>query len=117
MKNDRKVRITMNKKDILEIFDLYELWSDLFNEELKNENKIVLATNKFKPDEIIIGQGYIGARDKQSAIEWLKIVKTSLILLDNDGSSLKSELDNLDDENLENDSGMDISNTIGNFFD
>lgn len=107
----------IHKKDILEIFDLYELWSDLFNEELKNENKIVLATNKFKPDEIIIGQGYIGARDKQSAIEWLKIVKASLILLDNDGSSLKSELDNLDDENLENDSGMDISNTIGNFFD
>ncbi len=110
----------IHKKDILEIFDLKKLWLDVFKEELIDEDKIVLATNKFKPDEIIIGQGYIGACDKQSAIEWLKIVKTSLILLDNDDGSLKLELDVINNKkpiDSEDTPDYNVSNSLGNFFD
>lgn len=95
----------IHNKNILEIFDLNQLWREIFKQELKNEEKIVLATNKFKPENIIIGQGYIGAIDKQAAIEWLKIVKTSLILIDRDDGSLKDDLDSIDDN----------SDIMGNF--
>lgn len=110
----------IHKKDILEIFRLETLWTEVFKEQMKDEEKIVMATDKFKPEEIIIGQGYIGARDKQSAIEWLKIVKTSLILLDKDGDSLKQELDDIKDssaDDSESASDYSISNSLGNFFD
>lgn len=110
----------IHKKDILEIFKLETLWTEVFKEQMKDEEKIVIATDKFRPEEIIIGQGYIGARDKQSAIEWLKIVKTSLILLDKDGDSLKQELDDIKDSSAEDSeaaSDYSISNSLGNFFD
>ncbi|MDO5849394.1 MAG: hypothetical protein Q4P18_07655 [Methanobrevibacter sp.] len=110
----------IHKKDILEVFNLEKLWLEIFKEKISNEDKVVLATNKFKPEDIIIGQGYIGARDKQSAIEWLKIVNTSLMLLDNDYGSLKDELDDMNrEENVdsENSSDFNISDNITNFFD
>ncbi|MDR2624477.1 MAG: hypothetical protein LBC39_07970 [Methanobrevibacter sp.] len=73
----------IHDKDILEIFPLSQLWEDSFNEVLDHENHLVLATNKFKPDNIIIGQGLIGARSKIHAVEWLKVVRTSLIFINN----------------------------------
>ncbi|MDR3290800.1 MAG: hypothetical protein LBT10_01490 [Methanobrevibacter sp.] len=71
----------IHNKDILEIFSLYRLWEDSFSEVLDHENHVILATNKFKPDNVIIGQGLIGATSKNHAVEWLKIVRTSLIFI------------------------------------
>ncbi len=110
----------IHNKNILEIFNLSKLWQETFKEKLTNEYNLFIATNKFKPNNIIMGQNLIGARDKQSAIEWLKILKTSLILIDNDDGSLKKELDNNNDENVmddENTSNFSISDNLGNFFD
>ena len=56
-------------KEILEIFNLNELWQDNFHEELVDENKIVFASNKFKPDNIIVGQGLIAAQSIDKAIQ------------------------------------------------
>ena len=46
-------------REILEIFQLNELWQETFRQDLTNEKEIVIATNKFMPDNIIVGQGFI----------------------------------------------------------
>ena len=69
-------------KEILEVFDLNELWQETFRQELANEEEIVIATNKFKPDNIIVGQGFIASQSKQDAVEWLKIIRTALIFVE-----------------------------------
>lgn len=110
----------IHNKNILEIFNLSKLWQETFDENLTNKDDLFIATNKFKPHNIILGQNHIGARDKQSAIEWLKILKTSLILVNSDDGSLKNELNNKNNENYDSDdnsSNFSISNNLGNFFD
>ena len=67
-------------KEILEIFNLEELWQDTFRQELNDEERIVIATDKFRPDNVIVGQGYIAAESRQKAVEWLNIVRTALII-------------------------------------
>ena len=52
------------------------------NENLVDEEKIVIATNKFKPDNILVGQGFIAAQSRTQAIDWLKIIKTALIFVE-----------------------------------
>ena len=79
-------------RDILEIFELHELWQDTFRQELTNEEQIVIATNKFKPDNIIVGQGFIAAQSKQEAIDWLKIIRTALIFVEENEDELKQDL-------------------------
>lgn len=79
-------------KDILEIFALDELWQETFRQELVDEERVVIASNKFKPDNIIVGQGYIAAESKSKAIEWLKIVRTALIFVDDNSDDLKREI-------------------------
>lgn len=79
-------------RDILEIFNLNELWQDVFRQDLVDEERIVIATNKFKPDNIIVGQGFIAAESRQKAIEWLNIVRTALIFVDENDDDLKKEL-------------------------
>lgn len=79
-------------RNILEIFELHELWQDTFRQDLNNEEQIVIATNKFKPDNIIVGQGYIAAQSKQDAIDWLKIIRTALIFVDENEEELKQDL-------------------------
>ena len=105
-------------KDILEIFNLDELWQESFRQELTDEDRIVIATNKFRPDNIIVGQGYIAAESKSKAIEWLKIVRTALIFVDDNTDDLIKELDETNEEKVpEVREDYDISNTFENFWD
>lgn len=109
----------IHKKDILEIYNLDDLWQEIFNEQLINQDKIVIATDKFKPDNIVVGQGFIGAIDKETAVDWLKVVKTALIFVENNENELKEELNNLNKDISEDidDEEYEIPTNIGNFFD
>ena len=102
-------------KDILEIFKLSDLWQETFNQELKDDERIVIATDKFKPDHVIVGQGYIGAESKSKAIEWLNIVRTALIFIDDNEGDLRQELQDNKIPEVEDD--YDISNNFDNFWD
>ena len=105
-------------KDILEIFNLYELWQDTFYQDLADEERIVIATNKFKPDNIIVGQGYIAAESSEKAVEWLNIVRTALIFVDENEDDLKRELNsNSETRPPEVRDDYEIPNTFENFWD
>lgn len=105
-------------KEILEIFNLYDLWQDTFRQDLTDEERIVIATNKFKPDNIIVGQGYIAAESRNKAIEWLNIVRTALIFVDDNEDDLKRELDSNDEATApEVIDDYEIPNTFENFWD
>lgn len=80
-------------RNILEVFELNELWQDTFRQELNDEEQIVIATNNFKPNNIIVGQGYIAAQSKQDAIDWLKIIRTALIFIEENEEDLKQDLE------------------------
>ena len=80
-------------RNILEVFDLNELWQDTFRQELNNEEQIVIVTNNFKPENVIVGQGYIAAQSKQDAVDWLKIIRTALIFMEDNEKDLKEDLD------------------------
>lgn len=82
-------------REILEIFDLNELWQNTFRQDLTNEEQVVIATNKFRPDNIIVGQGYIAAQSKQEAIGWLKIIRTALIFIEENEDELKQDLEEI----------------------
>lgn len=105
-------------KDILEIFNLNNLWQDTFYQDLADEEKIVIATNKFRPDNIIVGQGYIAAESRDKAIEWLNIVRTALIFVDENEDDLRREL-NSNSETMppEVRDDYEISNTFENFWE
>lgn len=105
-------------KDILEIFNLSELWQDTFHQDLTDEKRIVIATNKFKPDNIIVGQGYIAAESRTKAVEWLNIVRTALIFVDDNEDDLKKEL-NSDSERKAPEvmDDYEIPNNFENFWD
>lgn len=105
-------------KEILEIFNLEELWQDTFRQDLADEDRIVIATNKFKPENIIVGQNYIAAESKTKAIEWLNIVRTALIFVDDNAEELKKELDKTSEKKVpEVRDEYDIPNTFENFWD
>ncbi len=105
-------------KDILEIFNLYELWQDTFYQDLADEERIVIATNKFKPDNIIVGQGYIAAESREKAVEWLNIVRTALIFVDENEDDLKRELNSSSETRPpEVRDDYEIPNTFENFWD
>lgn len=105
-------------REILEIFSLEELWQETFRQDLADEKRIVIATDKFKPDNIIVGQGFIASESKEKAIEWLKIVRTALIFVDDDSDDLKRELAG-DEENKvpEARDDYDIPGSFENFWD
>lgn len=109
----------IHNKDILEIYNLDDLWQEIFNEKLINQDKIVIATDKFKPDNIVVGQGFIGAIDKETAVDWLKVVKTALIFVENNENELKDELNKLNEDISEDidDEEYEIPTNIGDFFD
>ena len=75
----------MYSKDFLELFNLNDLWFELFDERVYDDlyDSIILATNEFEPKDIIVGQGLIGAKNKEDALDWLKIIKTALIVNSN----------------------------------
>ena len=105
-------------KDILEIFNLNELWRNTFHQELDDEERIVIATNNFKPDNIIVGQGFIAAESMNKAIEWLNIVKTALIFVDNNNGDLNRGLSaNNETKPPEVRDDYDIPNNFENFWD
>jgi predicted nuclease with TOPRIM domain len=105
-------------KQILEIFSLAGLWYDTFNQDFTDEERIVIATNKFKPENIIVGQGYIAAESRQKAIDWLNIVRTALIFVDDNGDDLKRELDsNEQTQPPEVNDDYEIPNNFENFWD
>lgn len=86
----------IHSRNLLEVFLIKELWIEVFNEDLTDEkvDNMVIATNKFKPGNVIVGQDYIGAISKQDAIDWIKIVKTALIFVENDNNELQEEMIN-----------------------
>lgn len=105
-------------KEILEIFDLNELWQETFRQELANEEEIVIATNKFKPDNIIVGQGFIASQSKQDAVEWLKIIRTALIFVEDTKEELKKDLETIPESKPpEVRDDYEIPNNFENFWD
>lgn len=106
-------------KDILEIFNLEELWQETFRQDLLDEERIVIATDKFRPENIIVGQNCIAAESKSKAIEWLNIVRTALIFVDENSEELKKELNETEKEEKipEVKDDYDISNSFENFWD
>lgn len=107
----------IHTKDLLEVFPITELWVDVFNVTLTDDEveKVVIATNKFNPENIIVGQGYIGAISKEDAIDWLKIVKTALIFVENDNDELQREIIKYYKKNNE-DTGYHQNNLNSNNF-
>ena len=105
-------------KEILEIFSLENLWQETFRQELADAERVVIATDKFRPDNIIVGQGYIAAETKEKAIEWLNIVRTALIFVDDNMDELKKDLsDNSQTEEPPQEEEYEISNAFENFWD
>jgi len=86
----------IHSKNLLEIFLIKELWFEIFAESLTDEevDKIVIATNKFRPENLIVGQDYIGATSKEDGMDWLKIVKTAIIFIENNNDELQEEMIN-----------------------
>lgn len=116
--NEFKVQYSdIYSKQILEVFELENLWQETFNQVLSDEERIVLATDKFKPDNIIVGQGFIAAQSEKDAVEWLKIIKTALIFIDDNSDDLKNNDDVEKDEVSNEKDDYDISNTFENFWD
>jgi predicted nuclease with TOPRIM domain len=81
----------IKSKQLFERFSLKKLWKESFDEELDEEEQIYFISNEFKPDEIIVGQGYIAAASKDVAKEWLKIIRAVLIFYDSKIEDLKEE--------------------------
>lgn len=105
-------------REILEIFELNELWQETFRQDLTNEKQIVIATNKFRPDNIIVGQGFIAAQPRQSAIDWLKIIRTALIFVEENKDDLNQELnDDVESKPPEVKDDYEIPETFENFWD
>lgn len=108
---------SLHDKEIFEIFSLADVYLEIFNEEISNEDKIVYLTNQFKPNGIIIGQGLIAAESKQDAIDWLKVIKTSLILLEkNSEKELKLNLNQFKDETDSSTDSTEDNVVFPNFF-
>ncbi|WP_458403992.1 hypothetical protein [Methanobrevibacter sp.] len=106
-------------KEILEIFSLEELWQELFRQDLDDSQRIVIATDKFRPENIIVGQNYIAAESKSKAVEWLNIVRTALIFVDDNSDDLKKELNEKTQEKAPEvrEDYDDISSAFENFWD
>ena len=105
-------------KDFLEIYNLNELWQEVFRQEFVDDERIVIATNKFKPENILVGQGFIAAQSRNQAIEWLKIIKTALIFVDDNKEELTEELSSKrQNKPPEVRDDYDLPNTFENFWE
>lgn len=106
----------IHTKDFLEIYRLDELWAETFNQDLADEEKVVIATNKFRPDNILVGQGFIAAQSRNQAIDWLKIIKTALIFVEDNKEELTKELSSKhSNKSPEARDDYDLPNTFENF--
>ena len=107
----------IHTKDFLEIYRLDELWRETFNQNLVDEEKIVIATNKFRPDNILVGQGFIAAQSRNQA-DWLKIIKTALIFVEDNKEELTKELSSKhSNKSPEARDDYDLPNTFENFWE
>jgi predicted nuclease with TOPRIM domain len=105
-------------KDFLEIYNLNELWQEVFRQEFVDDERIVIATNKFRPENILVGQGFIAAQSRNQAIEWLKIIKTALIFVDDNKEELTEELSSKrQNKPPEVRDDYDLPNTFENFWE
>ncbi len=108
----------IHTKDFLEIYRLNDLWNEIFGENLVDEEKIVIATNKFRPDNILVGQGFIAAQSRNQAIDWLKIIKTALIFVEDNEDELRQEFNSkTQNKPPEVRESYDVPNTFENFWD
>ena len=108
----------IHTKDFLEIYRLDELWAETFNQDLADEEKIVIATNKFRPDNILVGQGFIASQSRNQAIDWLKIIKTALIFVEDNKDELTKELSSKhSNKPPEVRDDYDLPNTFENFWE
>ncbi len=89
MKN--KYSMLLNK-NLFETFSIQKLWKEEFNEDLTVEEQVIFITSEFKPENVLMGQGYIAAPSKKEAIEWLKVIRTVLIFYDSKLEDLKEEM-------------------------
>lgn len=80
-------------KNLFETFPIQKLWKEEFNEDLSVEEQVIFITSEFKPDNILMGQGYIAAPSKKEATEWLKVIRTVLIFYDSKLEDLKEEME------------------------
>jgi predicted nuclease with TOPRIM domain len=79
-------------KNLFEVFSISELWKESFDEDFTEEEQISFITSEFKPDNLVVGQGYIVAPSKKEAIDWLKVIRTVLIFYDSKIEDLKEEI-------------------------
>lgn len=79
-------------KNLYERFPIHELWKETFNETLDEEEHITFITSEFKPENIVLGQGFIAAPSKTDAVDWLKVIRTVLIFYDSKIEDLKEEI-------------------------
>ena len=115
--SDFKARFSdIRSKNLLESFHLKALWEETFDEIFTKYDEVLKITDKFQPENIIIGQNYIAAKTKEEAIDWLKIIRTTLIFI-NESPELKTDINNTHKENsdyIEND--KETFNTIPNMW-
>jgi len=105
-------------REILEKFNLDDLWQETFRQDLSNAQQIVIATDSFKPENIIVGQGYIAAQSKQDAVDWLKIIRTALIFVEENKDELGDDLSEVsNDDTPEVNNDYEIPNNFENFWD
>ncbi|MGL6297574.1 MAG: toprim domain-containing protein [Methanobacteriaceae archaeon] len=119
--SDFKARYSnIYNKNLVEVFSIKDLWETIFNEHLDDEDKVIFATSKFKPDNIITGQGWICAASKADAVDWLKIIKTALIFADykpNPPSSISPNIiSNSNSNHSPNHASNPSSNSSSNLF-
>lgn len=79
-------------KNLYERFSVSELWKETFNETLNEEEHITFITSEFKPENIVLGQGFIAAPSRKEATDWLKIIRAVLIFYDSKIEDLKEEI-------------------------
>jgi len=79
-------------KIFYESFSLSELWKETFKESVIEEEQINFITSEFKPDRIVLGQGFIAAPSKKDAVDWLKVIRTVLIFYDSKIEDLREEI-------------------------
>lgn len=82
----------MQNKNLFELFSLEKLWKETFNENLEEEEHVYFITAEFKPENVVVGQGFIAAPTRKDATEWLKIIRTVLIFYDSKIEDLKEEI-------------------------
>ncbi len=116
--SDFKARFSdIRSKNLLESFHLKALWEETFDEIFTKYEETLEITNQFQPENILIGQNYIAAKTKEEAIDWLKIIRTTLIFV-GENPDLKTNLNNTQNQNSDyQENNTETFNTLPNIWD